>query len=57
MRGADERSGCRGQADFAAVRTGRANAALLDRVIVDYYGTPHTPQPARSRFRFPNREC
>jgi len=26
--------------DFAAVRTSRANAALLDRVVVDYYGTP-----------------
>lgn len=26
--------------DLAAVRTGRANAALLDRITVDYYGTP-----------------
>lgn len=26
--------------DLAAVRTGRANTALLDRVTVDYYGTP-----------------
>ncbi|NLJ80558.1 MAG: ribosome recycling factor [Firmicutes bacterium] len=25
---------------FAGVRTGRANPALLDRVIVSYYGTP-----------------
>jgi len=25
--------------DFAAVRTGRANTSLLDRVTVDYYGT------------------
>jgi len=25
---------------FAAVRSGRANASLLDRVIVEYYGTP-----------------
>jgi len=25
--------------DFAAVRTGRANPAILDRVSVDYYGT------------------
>jgi len=25
---------------FAGVRTGRANASLLDRVIVEYYGTP-----------------
>ena len=27
-------------ADFAAVRAGRANAAVLDRISVDYYGTP-----------------
>lgn len=26
--------------DFAAVRTGRANTGILDRVVVDYYGTP-----------------
>lgn len=26
-------------ADFAAVRAGRANAAVLDRIMVDYYGT------------------
>ena len=26
--------------DFAAVRAGRANAAVLDRIQVDYYGTP-----------------
>jgi len=26
--------------DFAAVRTGRANPGILDRVVVDYYGTP-----------------
>ena len=27
-------------ADFAAVRAGRANAAVLDRLVVEYYGTP-----------------
>ena len=27
-------------ADFAAVRAGRANAAVLDQIRVDYYGTP-----------------
>jgi len=27
-------------ADFAAVRAGRANAAVLDRINVDYYGSP-----------------
>lgn len=28
------------EADFASVRAGRANAAVLDRILVDYYGTP-----------------
>ena len=28
------------QSDFAAVRAGRANAAVLDQIKVDYYGTP-----------------
>ena len=28
------------KADFAAVRAGRANAGVLDRIMVDYYGTP-----------------
>ena len=27
-------------ADFAAVRAGRANAGVLDRILVEYYGTP-----------------
>ena len=27
-------------ADFAAVRAGRANASVLERIMVDYYGTP-----------------
>ncbi|HAI87417.1 MAG TPA: ribosome recycling factor, partial [Firmicutes bacterium] len=26
--------------EFAGVRTGRANPALLDRIVVDYYDTP-----------------
>ena len=32
-------------ADFAAVRAGRANAAVLDRISVDYYGTPTPAVP------------
>src|SRR5579884_4175777 len=28
------------RAEFATVRTGRASASLLDRIEVDYYGTP-----------------
>ena len=31
-------------ADFASVRAGRANAGVLDRILVDYYGSP-TPIP------------
>ncbi len=30
--------------DFSGIRTGRASLALLDGIIVDYYGTP-TPLP------------
>ena len=26
--------------EFASVRTGRANPAVLDKVVVDYYGVP-----------------
>ena len=28
------------KANFAAVRAGRANAGVLDRILVEYYGTP-----------------
>ncbi len=28
------------KADFAAIRAGRANPAVLDKVLVDYYGSP-----------------
>lgn len=28
------------QQEFTSIRTGRANPALLDRISVDYYGTP-----------------
>ncbi len=28
------------KADFASVRAGRANAGVLDRITVEYYGTP-----------------
>ena len=31
--------------DFAAVRAGRANASVLNRINVDYYGTPTPIQP------------
>ena len=26
--------------DFASVRAGRANAAVLDKITIDYYGSP-----------------
>ena len=28
------------KANFASVRAGRANAGVLDRIMVEYYGTP-----------------
>ena len=28
------------QGEFSAIRAGRANPAVLDKVVVDYYGTP-----------------
>ena len=28
------------KANFASVRAGRANAGVLDRITVEYYGTP-----------------
>ena len=28
------------ESDFATIRAGRANPAILDRITVDYYGTP-----------------
>ena len=32
------------QHEFNSIRTGRASAALLDHVNVDYYGTPTPPR-------------
>lgn len=40
------------QAQFATVRTGRANPALLHRVTVDYYGSP-TPLQQLASFSVP----
>ncbi len=34
--------------DFAGVRAGRANAAVLDKIMVDYYGTPSPIQQVAS---------
>ena len=31
--------------DFDTVRAGRANASVLNRISVDYYGTPGSPDP------------
>ena len=40
------------RAEFATVRTGRASASLLDRIEVDYYGTP-TPLRQLSTINVP----
>ena len=33
--------------DFQGIRTGRARPSLVERIQVDYYGTPDAAQPAR----------
>ena len=38
--------------DFGAVRAGRANASVLNRIQVDYYGTP-LPSSRSLRWRPP----
>ncbi|MFQ5948361.1 MAG: ribosome-recycling factor, partial [Acidimicrobiia bacterium] len=43
------------QGEFATVRTGRANAAILHRVMVDYYGTP-TPLQQLASFSVPDAQ-
>ena len=40
------------QRSFNSIRTGRANAALLDRVMVEYYGTP-TPLKSMANINTP----
>lgn len=39
--------------EFSAIRTGRANPALLDRILADYYGTP-TPLPQMATISTPD---
>ena len=34
--------------EFTSIRTGQANASLLDRVFVEYYGRPAVPRSLRS---------
>ena len=38
--------------DFATIRTGRASAAMFQKISVDYYGT-HTPLPQLVSFQTP----
>jgi ribosome recycling factor len=38
--------------DFAAIRTGRANAAMFNKITVDYYGAP-TPLQQLASFQTP----
>ena len=38
--------------DFATIRTGRASAAMFQKISVDYYGTP-TPMPQLASFQTP----
>lgn len=41
------------QRSFNTIRTGRANASLLDRVVVEYYGTP-TPLKSLASMNTPD---
>ena len=45
-------------ADYGTIRAGRANPHVLDKIKVDYYGTP-TPlqQVQESSFRPPHTNC
>lgn len=38
--------------DFAAIRTGRASAAMFSKIVIDYYGTP-TPLPQMASISIP----
>jgi ribosome recycling factor len=42
--------------DFTAIRAGRANPHILDRVMVDYYGAP-TPIPQTSNISVQEGRC
>ena len=42
--------------EHATIRAGRANPAILDKVTVDYYGTP-TPSIRWPRFLWQRRAC
>ena len=39
--------------DFTSIRTGRANPTLIDKLMVDYYGTP-TPLQQLSNITVPD---
>ena len=41
------------RADFATVRTGRATPALVEQLVIDYYGTP-TPLRQLAGFTVPD---
>lgn len=42
--------------ELTSIRTGRASTSLLDRVMVDYYGTP-TPVNQVANVSAPERGC
>ena len=44
------------QKELQAIRTGRANPGLLDRVVVDYYGAP-TPLKQIANISTPDGKC
>lgn len=42
--------------EFQGIRTGRANPGILDRVVVEYYGTP-TPLNQVGSVSIPDAAC
>ena len=45
------------ESDFACIRAGRANPAILDKVMVDYYGTATPVAQVGTIFLSPTPEC
>jgi ribosome recycling factor len=41
--------------DFATIRTGRANPAMFNKMMVDYYGTPPPRCNQLASFQTPRR--
>lgn len=45
------------ESDYAAIRAGRANPAVLDKVMVDYYGAPTPGSTSLQPFPLRRHAC